>query len=290
MPEGDAVWRTARRLHDALAGDALVLSDVRWPSLATADLRGWTTVEVIPRGKHILHRLRSPQGATWTLHSHLRMDGTWRVAPARAKRPTGHRVRVLLGTTRVTAAGSSLGMLDLVPTGEERRLVGHLGPDLLGPDWDAARAVANLRADGGPLGPALLDQRHLAGIGTLWAAESLFAERRHPLTPVAELTDADLLALVERARVLMERSLVTGRGSEQNGPRAPVGGERYRPSPDRQGAGETFHAFARVGRPCHRCGTPIAQLDAGPRAQERGFSFCPACQPDKDRGGQVTLG
>ena len=57
MPEGDAVWRTARRLHGALAGQPLTRSDLCWPSLATADLRGATTLEVVPRGKHLLHRL-----------------------------------------------------------------------------------------------------------------------------------------------------------------------------------------------------------------------------------------
>ena len=47
MPEGDTVWRTARRLHTALAGEALVLSDLRFPDVATHDLRGSTTLEVV---------------------------------------------------------------------------------------------------------------------------------------------------------------------------------------------------------------------------------------------------
>lgn len=57
MPEGDTVWRTAQRLNEALAGDPLVHADLRWPSLALADLRGAVTLEIRARGKHLLHRL-----------------------------------------------------------------------------------------------------------------------------------------------------------------------------------------------------------------------------------------
>ena len=95
MPEGDAVWRTARRLHEALAGRVLVSADLRWPSLATSDLSGLTVTEVVPRGKHLLLRLDNG----WTLHSHLRMDGSWRVEPTRprpvsARRAPGRTARM----------------------------------------------------------------------------------------------------------------------------------------------------------------------------------------------------
>ncbi|HIZ98786.1 MAG TPA: Fpg/Nei family DNA glycosylase, partial [Candidatus Janibacter merdipullorum] len=71
MPEGDTVWRTARRLHAALAGQAAQLVDLRWGDLDEAPLRGATVEEVRPRGKHLLHRFDSG----WTLHTHLRMEG-----------------------------------------------------------------------------------------------------------------------------------------------------------------------------------------------------------------------
>ena len=75
MPEGDTVWRTAQRLHQALAGDPLTRSELRWPDLSTLDFRGRVTVEVVSRGKHLLHRLDDG----FTIHSHLRMDGQWRI-------------------------------------------------------------------------------------------------------------------------------------------------------------------------------------------------------------------
>ena len=75
VPEGDVVRRTAQRLHAALAGRTLVTSDLRWPSLATVDLRGREVLEVASAGKHLLARV---EGGL-TLHSHLRMEGQWRV-------------------------------------------------------------------------------------------------------------------------------------------------------------------------------------------------------------------
>ena len=75
MPEGDTVWRAARRLHEALADETITGADLRWPGLSTADLRGMRTLEVVSRGKNLLHRL----DAGLTLHSHLRMEGQWRV-------------------------------------------------------------------------------------------------------------------------------------------------------------------------------------------------------------------
>jgi len=278
MPEGDTVWRTAHRLDQALAGSPLLVADLRWPSLATTDLRGATTLEVISRGKHILQRLDTGR----TLHSHLRMEGQWRVEATPQLTPrqlAGDRVRAVLGTADWTALGLRLGMLDLVPTADERTLVGHLGPDLLGPDWDPSLAVANLRREPRrALGAALLDQRNLAGIGTLWAAESLFLEGLHPWTPVGEVDDDALAGVVERAHRLLSASrhqaVQTSTGSTRRG--------------------ETSYAHARSGRPCRRCGGSIRVAMIGDPPQERTMFYCPGCQgglgPTDDGRAQRPLG
>ena len=114
------------------------------------------TLEVVPRGKHLLHRLDSGL----TLHSHLRMEGSWRVRPTASMTPRtvrGTAIRALLATDTWTAVGKRLGMLDLLDTRDESRIVGHLGPDLLGADWDAHEAAARLRAqpDAVPVGSAV---------------------------------------------------------------------------------------------------------------------------------------
>jgi len=190
------VWRTAQRLHAALAGRLLTVTDLRWPSLATVDLTGRPVLEVVSAGKHLLTRIGPTAGdpdgavgAVWTLHSHLRMEGSWHVhrsgVPWRGGRPD-HGIRAVLANQEWTAVGHRLGMLDLVPTARETDLVGHLGPDLLGPGWDATTAVSNLRAEPDrPVGEALLDQRVLAGVGTFFMCEALFLRGVTPWTPVS---------------------------------------------------------------------------------------------------------
>ncbi len=278
MPEGDTVWRTAHRLHLALAGHVVTVCDLRWPSLATVDLRGATTTEVVARGKHVLQRLDSGV----TLHSHLRMDGQWRVAATdqvSAAELRNDRIRAVVGTSQWTCIGARLGMLDLVPTAGEDALVGHLGPDILGPDWDLPTALTNLRRDPQrAIGAALLDQRLLAGIGTLYDSESLFIERIHPWTPVAELDDHALERLVERAHRLLE---VNSRRAVQS----TTGSLR---------PGETAYVHARSGRPCRRCGQGVRVAMIGQAPQDRTMFYCPTCQgglgPTDDGRAQRPMG
>jgi endonuclease-8 len=262
VPEGDAVWRTARRLDRALTGAPLVHGDLRWPSLATADLRGATTLEVVSRGKHLLQRFDDGR----TLHSHLRMDGRWRLdatAQQAAKPLRHHAIRAVLATERWTAVGWQLGMLDLVPTAEESSLVGHLGPDLLGADWDLEAALARLRAlPVTPLGAALLDQRNLAGLGTIYTAETLFCETQQPWQPVAEVPPSRLRAVVERARRLLDAGRAHGIPTTT----------RVR----RRGQG--LYVYGRAGRPCRRCGGTVLVEMIGEPPKDRMMFYCPTCQ------------
>jgi len=176
MPEGDTVWNTARVLDRALRGSVIRHSDFRVPTLATVDLSQWRVRGCASRGKHLLLRLTSPADSRlMTLHSHLRMDGAWRVYSAgETWRGPAHEIRTVLRTLATVAVGYRLHDLALVPTEDEETLVGHLGPDLLGsPDevggWDQDEAVRRLRAHPDvTIAEALLDQRNLAGIGNLY--------------------------------------------------------------------------------------------------------------------------
>src|SRR4051794_37331407 len=135
MPEGDSVWRAARRMHAGLAGRLITRSDFRVPRHATADLSGSRVVEFVARGKHMLCRFDSGL----TLHTHFEMDGAWRlIGPGkRLPRSADDDVRVLLETEDgTTAYGLRLPVVDLLPTARECDVVGHLGPDLLAADWD----------------------------------------------------------------------------------------------------------------------------------------------------------
>jgi endonuclease-8 len=177
VPEGDVLRRTATRLDQALGGRLLVRSDLRWPSAATVDLVGRIVIGTAPYGKHLLTRFDDGR----TLHTHLRMDGSWRIerTGTPSARAGGQLVRAVLGGEVWTAVGQRLGMLDVVATRDEHTLIGHLGPDILAADFPTAGlAEAKRRWECRGTSPAcdvLLDQTVVAGIGTIWMAESLFA-------------------------------------------------------------------------------------------------------------------
>ena len=140
MPEGDTVWHAAKRLREALAGRVLTRSDFRVPRYATTDLTGRRVTESLSRGKHLLTRV---EGGI-TVHTHLKMEGAWRVRPAAARLSEGHRARLILANDEWQAVGYQLGVVEVLATDQEEGVVGHLGPDLLGPGWDAAEAVRRL--------------------------------------------------------------------------------------------------------------------------------------------------
>lgn len=270
MPEGDILRRTARTLDQALTGATLVHAELRWPSVAGVDLVGRTVLGTQAYGKHLFTRFDDGR----TLHTHLRMEGSWRLdrTPADLRRgrgsvprsATGPYVRAVLASATWTAVGDRIGMLDLIPTRDAGELIAHLGPDVLAPDFPVQglpQALQRFAARGGdPVAEVLLDQTVAAGIGTIYMAESLFARRTWPWTPAADV--ADPATLLMTARVLMERSVesavptTTGEG----------------------GRGMTSWVHGRRGRPCRRCGTPIARGEAGRAPMQRPVFYCPACQ------------
>jgi len=262
VPEGDTVWLAARRLHDALATRVLVRSEFRVPQLSTASLAGQTVVDVVSRGKHIL--LRTDAGLT--LHTHFRMDGSWHLYRPGTRWSGGPdwQIRLLLSNSEWDAVGYRMPVIELLPSREEQQVVGHLGPDLLGSDWDEDEALRRLAT--GPareLGAALLDQRNLAGIGNLYKAETLFLSGLTPWIPVADVPD--LPAVVRRAHRLML-------ANKEHWHQSTTGSLRR---------GEEQWVFERTGRPCRRCGTRIRQAmqgEADHPDQARVCYWCPQCQ------------
>ena len=109
MPEGDTVWHTATILRDALAGKTLTRCDVRVPKYATVDLTGQVVDEVISRGKHLFIRVGQA-----SIHSHLKMEGSWKVNPLSKPSRAGHRIRIILEAGDIQAAGIDLGVLEVL--------------------------------------------------------------------------------------------------------------------------------------------------------------------------------
>src|SRR4029077_2033158 len=103
--------------------------------------------------------------------------------------------RLVLGTDDTEAVGFSLGTVEILRRADERTATDHLGPDLLGDNWDVTEAMRRLTQHATqPIGLALLDQRNLAGIGNIYRSEICFLRSVHPATLVADVPD--LLALV----------------------------------------------------------------------------------------------
>lgn len=175
MPEGDTVWHTAATLRRHLAGRTLTRCDIRVPRFAAVDLTGEVVDEVISRGKHLFIRT-----GTASIHSHLQMDGSWRVGnrPVRVD----HRARIILEANQqeqaIRVVGVDLGLLEVIDRHNDGAVVAHLGPDLLADDWDPQRAAANLIvAPDRPIAEALLDQRVLAGIGNVALQRTVLRQR-----------------------------------------------------------------------------------------------------------------
>lgn len=267
MPEGDTVWRAARRLDGALTGQVLTGSDFRVPQLATSDLAGATVLGTNSRGKHLLTRFERHDGSEpseLTLHTHLRMEGVWHVHRHRTRwRRPAHEARVVLTTDVWQAVGFALGVVDLLPTSEESSVVGHLGPDLLGADWDEAEALSRMTVDPDrAIGEVLLDQRCLAGIGTVYRAEICFLAGLHPRLPVGQVPN--LPRVVRRARQMLELN-------KNRNERVTTGDTR---------PGKRLWIYGRRGGPCLRCRTRTREEHFGPAGQERISYWCPSCQPD----------
>ena len=258
MPEGDTVWLTAKRLHQALAGQVLLTTDFRVPAPATTNLSGQTVVETVPLGKHLLTRF----DGGLTLHTHLGMEGSWHLyAPGDRWKGPDFEVRIILATATRTAVGYRLPVVDLLPTAQEDTVVGHLGPDVLAEDFDQAEAVRRLRQDPQrEVGMALLDQRNLAGLGNLYRLESLFLQG---ISPWVRVGNVDLDRLVARAVRLI-------RANKEHPQQSTTGSLRH---------GEQHWVYERSGKPCRRCGQPIRRADQGDPPYTRVTYWCDHCQP-----------
>ncbi|GLZ52827.1 DNA-formamidopyrimidine glycosylase family protein [Actinomycetospora sp. NBRC 106378] len=272
--EGDAVHRAAARLS-TLAGATVTRAEFR-NHLAGADLRGAVLDATKAHGKHLLSRFTDGR----TLHSHLRMDGSWTIV--RKHRPDGRPAlpRHLLPNLRVaitlddgrSLVGLGVPVTDLLDTRDEHRVVGHLGPDVLAGQptatqehFDLDEALARLRTDPSrAVVETLLDQRGVAGFGNLWAVEMCFLRGLDPWRPVGDVELEPLLALGRR---MIRHSLEHNTGMTTTGVKR---------------KGRNHWVTGRSNRPCYRCGTLVRFRPATGAHYAREVWWCPSCQPRQD--------
>jgi endonuclease-8 len=259
MPEGDTIHHAANRIRPLLAGqvpDELLtphprFARDRWPER----LRGRAVTSVDAHGKHLLLRFEGG----YTIHSHLRMTGSWRVLEAGARWPRPPRAAWLVARRLdhqvVQFDGPVLELLSDSRTRLDRRLAG-LGPDILADDFDEARFLRRLREDDPtrPIGDALLDQRTIAGIGNLWKAEGCFEAGIDPWRPTGTISDGEALTIVAACRPRMQRSASEGHRARSN------------------------RIYGRARLPCPRCGSASTIRVRGQGDDNRLTFWCPGCQ------------
>jgi len=284
LPEGDVLKLTAEKLGLALIGKPLIAAELRWPTVAGANLAGATATSATSYGKHILIRFDDNR----TLHTHLRMEGFWKIAQTGTPQARGsiaakysHKkkdsganggpleIRAILVNENWTALGIALGMLDLIPTADEPKLLSHLGPDILDPNFKQVGAFIGAQRltnfNDWPICAALLEQNTVAGIGTIWLAETLWTTKTYPWRKVSQMDDAERVELLRTAANLITRSVEIAR----------VKGFSAVPR----------RAHGQHRNYCVRCQTPI-QVSAlsGPSGKPDQGSFdrivfwCPKCQ------------
>ncbi|MEA2440807.1 MAG: endonuclease [Thermoleophilaceae bacterium] len=256
MPEGDSIHRAARRVGAALVGSEIRSIETpqtrhsrdRWPErLAGRDVRA-----VDAHGKHLFLRF----DGDLTLHSHLRMGGLWGVYPRGARwRRAPHRAWLVIRTDEHEVVQFDGPVLELMTEGRTRfdQRLAALGPDVLAPEFDEAGFLRRLRQDDPTrgVGDALLDQRIVSGIGTIWKSEGCFLAGVSPWRRLAQVSDDEVLSVIREVRPLMARS---------------VEGDWHR----------RRWVFERAGLPCRRCATSIQFRGQGD--DNRNTFWCPECQ------------
>jgi endonuclease-8 len=257
MPEGDTIRYAANRIRPVLEGcvpDEILTPQprhalCRWPER----LKGRAVVAVDPYGKHLF--LRFEGGLV--VHSHLGMTGSWRVQRLGARwgrSPWRAWLVIRRGGNEVVQFDGPL--LELMTEGRTRfdQRLAALGPDILAPDFETAEFLLRLRSDDPtrPVGDALLDQRTVAGIGNIWKAEGCWEARIDPWRALGSVSDEDVIRIVRLVRPRMARSAEHGHTAIE--PRV----------------------YGRAGRPCPRCGAPIAARGQGDA--NRTTYWCPGCQ------------
>jgi formamidopyrimidine-DNA glycosylase len=272
MPELPEVETIRRQLAPHVEGRAierLEISDARWtlplaPDAVVDAVQGRMVERLGRRGKYFIFELEDEV----FLLVHLRMTGNLLLDPA-PDTPyqrvvftlsDGHEIR-FCDPRRFGTGELALGTEAL-----ERFLVNRVGIEPLGDELTGPRLKALARDRRAPVKAFLLDQRHIAGVGNIYADEALFRARIHPLRPAGTLTSAQCAALAEAVKVVLAAGIDAG-GSTIDDFRHPDGVA---------GAFQNdFLVHLRRGEPCHTCGTAVIKLVAA----GRGTYVCESCQP-----------
>ena len=270
MPEGDAIFRTARTLHRALAGRKVVRFESALPKLTRVHedmpVSGRIIESVRAAGKHVLIHF----SGDLLLRTHMRMNGSWHVyRPGERWRKPRRDMRIVIANEEFEAVAFTVPVAEFLDSARAARQedLRAMGPDLLGASFDEDEAVRRVRERGGEeIADVLLNQRVVAGIGNIYKCETLFLCGANPFARTAALTDETIRRLLRTARKYLQANVNTRAG----------GIVTYAGFRRERGEGGRHYVYGRAGRPCRTCGTAIQLRAQGPHA--RLTYWCPTCQ------------
>jgi formamidopyrimidine-DNA glycosylase len=258
MPELPEVEHASRVVRKVIVGRTL--TDVRvlhraqrkgLPPRDVARVKGATVVSVERRGKHQLLELST--GAVLVVH--FRMTGDWEIGRSADPVPRFARVVFDLDDGSRVSLDDPRALSSVTLHRDGRQSLPALGPDAADPSVTVETFGAALAKRRVSIKLALLDQRVLAGVGNIYAAEALWLAKISPTAVASSLTRARQAALLEAVRAVLEKAQqLTG---------------RYRAD----GVGR-FEVYDREGEPCSRCGTKIKRITQSARSTY----YCPRCQ------------
>jgi formamidopyrimidine-DNA glycosylase len=271
MPELPEIEHARRVAHDALVDRRIATVQAYHPTTrralparVTRRLLGQRVEGVTRRAKHQLIALEDGH----VLEVHFRMTGDWAVGRADDPVEPLERARVALddGSRLSLLDGRAFATLRLHAPG--RLVLPALGPEPLDDAFTPAVLAAQLRTRRGPIKPVLLDQRVVAGLGNIYAAEACFVARIDPRTPASTLGAVRIARLTAAIGEVL-RTAPVGRYYQR--PTAP--GARVVALGDGSAA-DAWRVYDREGAPCPRCGRSIARLTQGGRSTY----WCRGCQ------------
>ncbi len=269
MPELPEVETYVRELRPQLAGKRVVSAQVGWPRIVAQPdpaqfvgmIRGRRFDDFLRRGKYMIFGLDNGQ----SLIVHLRMTGELRLHPAHveADQHTHMLLELDSGEWLHYRDPRKFGRIWLVE--DPSTLLHKLGPEPFDPDFTPADLHERLAGRSASIKALLLNQAILAGVGNIYADESLFLAKIDPRRAGSSLSDEETRALHVAVRSVLQAG-IDGRGSSL---------QNYAPPSGAKGSYQDQHqVFRRTDQPCYRCGTPIQRVILA----QRSTHFCPTCQ------------
>ncbi len=269
MPELPEVETVKNELAPYVIGHRITDITLNWegivkephPSKFCSRLVGQKITSLARRGKYLLFSL----DGDGVLVIHLKMTGSLLLAPTSAE--LGRFIRAVIhldgGVTIHFRDPRKFGVMRLVQ--DPGPVVKRLGPEPLEDDFTPKLLAKHLQNRQASIKAILNDQTAVAGLGNMYADETLFSARLHPQRAGSSLSSEEVKRLHQSIREVLSAA-INNKGASIN--------TYFRPSGEKGTAHFEFKVAHQGGKPCPRCGTPIERI----KVRNRGTYFCPNCQ------------